>query len=526
MQVLAVESLRIASSFLSICSSNTSAMLAMLPILQHLLYIIGVYLILCSLRAIFRKYTQHGKTWFQCILDALLEPAYILRLGRYNRANDIDSALLYAMKSTKLASLCIKPSNENNINSKDDMTFVSRYSQTRKLGQEVLQIQYSPLGYLVVQGVMQRRMETRLRFIDYLERHPQIERKPLKSDPIFVIGFPRTGTTFLHELLGLHPKVRMHYTWEQISPVPNMSISESYSENERLQIMRSDRKQRYDANYNSFGFIIALLGDAIQRIHRIGYDEPEECTTPCSMELPWAIPELPFHIASSQLLHEGAGNTFKYYRKYLQLLSWQNPAGEAVPSLGSSLASCGALAEKTWMLKCPFHLPYLDALTEEFPECTIVWTHRDPVECIASACSLYEVLAGAAVETASLDKHVLGKAVLDYTETALKLAQRSLDRLEREHSKVRVMHIRYSDNIRDPVAICKDIFRSAGIAEDGNVWEDRSTQYLAKNKAEREGMKGSGQSLHSYTLNEYGLSDDIVRERFREYTDRYSLVKQ
>jgi hypothetical protein len=53
-----------------------------------------------------------------------------------------------------------------------------------------------------------------------------MESNSIKS-PIFIIGFPRTGTTFLHELLGLHPKVRMHYSWQQGEPVPKTHIEKS-----------------------------------------------------------------------------------------------------------------------------------------------------------------------------------------------------------------------------------------------------------------------------------------------------------
>lgn len=64
----------------------------------------------------------------------------------------------------------------------------------------------------------------------------------------------------------------------------------------------------------------------------------------------------------------------------------------------------------TWMLKCPFHLPYLTELYAAFPDATVVWTHRNPVECIASACSLYETLLHMCCIPESISRHALGKA--------------------------------------------------------------------------------------------------------------------
>jgi len=383
-------------------------------------------------------------------------------------------------------------------------------------------------------------METRLRFVDFITRHPQVEQTSLGgSEPIFVIGFPRTGTTFLHELLGLHPRVRMHYTWEQIDPVPHVSVPASYTRERAAEVLREDRRRRYAENRSMFSMILRILGDDIQSIHRIGYDDPEECTTPCALELPWAISELPLHIAAPQLLSEGAGNTFAYYRRYLQLLTWQHLNCAATDD-GDDDDKREREEGKTWMLKCPFHLPYLDEMTEEFPRCTVVWTHRDPVECIASACSLYEVLARAAIETNSLDKAVLGRAVLDYTEEALLRAHVTLDKIAETHPHVKVIHVRYADNVNDPVKICRSIFCESGLggadAKGDEEWEQRVRDYLAKNKAERakkaasKGKKGSGgegewdKKIHTYSLQDYGLSETDVRRRFQKYTDRYNLV--
>ena len=41
--------------------------------------------------------------------------------------------------------------------------------------------------------------------------------------------------------------------------------------------------------------------------------------------------------------------------------------------------------EKRWVLKNPSHLTALDALMTVYPDALIVYTHRDPVTCIASS---------------------------------------------------------------------------------------------------------------------------------------------
>jgi hypothetical protein len=190
-----------------------------------------------------------------------------------------------------------------------------------------------------------------------------------------------------------------------------------------------------------------IASQRIQDIHRIAYDEPEECTTPCSMELPWAVSELPFNtFAVDELVPLGAGDAFVHYRKFLQMLTWS--------------ASDRRDQDFTWMLKCPFHLPYLDALHKEFPDATVVWTHRDPADCIASACSLYETLMCMFMEENSIDKKALGAAVMNYTKKCLQMAQ---DTIKRLGSKFKILHIRYGETIKAPKETCKKVYAMVGI---------------------------------------------------------------
>lgn len=49
-------------------------------------------------------------------------------------------------------------------------------------------------------------------------------------EPVFVMGLPRTGTTFIHRLLSLDPKVRAPLLWELLAPVPSVAGNASEKE--------------------------------------------------------------------------------------------------------------------------------------------------------------------------------------------------------------------------------------------------------------------------------------------------------
>ena len=274
----------------------------------------------------------------------------------------------------------------------------------------------------------------RLRHVEYMKKHSQISMIPV-TKPVFVIGFPRTGTTFLHEMLTLSKRVRTHYTWEQFDHVPVTS-------EQTCSALREDRIRRYKGNRGDFDRKLHLVGDDIQAIHRIGYDEPEECTTPCAFELPYALGTLPLYIlAAEEVIPMGCGKAFSFYKEYLQMLTWQSGGEKIERQVGKKEFKPVSPTEEgkidhdmqraphkfgrdhRWMLKCPFHLPYLEELFTNFPDATVVWTHRDPVECIGSACSLYYTLAAMATEVDSIDKHAIGHGVMEYTRRSLDMAE-------------------------------------------------------------------------------------------------------
>lgn len=338
-----------------------------------------------------------------------------------------------------------------------------------------------------------------------MKKHPKVEKITVKN-PVFVIGFPRTGTTFLHEILGLHPDVRMHYTWEQIEFVPRTN-------EESMDAFVKDRAIRYEANKADFGLLNRVAGDAIQSIHRIEYDAPEECTTPCGMELPFNAPTLPFMpFAAKEIMDLGATKAFPLYKQYLQLLTFQTPERQG---------------PFTWMLKCPFHLPYLSELHATFPDATVVWTHRNPVECIASACSLYETLMKISVDSWTIDKHALGLAVMEYSFLSLEKAIRSIEKA----TNMRILHIRYADNIKDPKMVCKQVMDMAELPF-SDEYVRLLDEYMAESNRKRKAMKekkakeaadGKAVELHSYSLEEYGLSEDVVLAKFDAYIKKYNL---
>jgi len=70
-----------------------------------------------------------------------------------------------------------------------------------------------PIGRFLMGGHLRQLLENRLRLAEAWKQKPEaIENSPIRQ-PIFVVGMPRTGSTFLHELLVQDPANLAPLVW-------------------------------------------------------------------------------------------------------------------------------------------------------------------------------------------------------------------------------------------------------------------------------------------------------------------------
>ena len=81
------------------------------------------------------------------------------------------------------------------------------------------------------------------------------------------------------------------------------------------------------------------------------------------------------------------------------------------------------------------------------------------------------------------------------------------------HPDMPMYDLRYKDIPRDPVGAVREIYNFAGIA-----FSDKTaagiTQWLAENPADKHGK-------HTYTLEDYGLTEARVRDVYADYIQAY-----
>ena len=193
----------------------------------------------------------------------------------------------------------------------------------------------------------------RLKMADDRERFPGIAAEAI-TKPVFVIGLPRSGTTFLHNLLTQDPHSRSPLTWEIMFPSPPPE-RETYLDDPRI--------AQCQAKLLDIGF----LDEGLQAIHPFGARRPEECNFIWESTLRtvnymawWNVPSY------TKMLYAGDMRpVYEAHKRFLQHLQHRH-AGER------------------WVLKTPAHMAWLDTLLAVYPDACLVQCHRDPAKIIPS----------------------------------------------------------------------------------------------------------------------------------------------
>lgn len=344
----------------------------------------------------------------------------------------------------------------------------------------------SSLGRRIATEGMSRRFVSRLKVKAALKADPSITARPLLP-PVFVLGLPRTGTTFLHKLLALDPASRCPLTFELFDPLMEYPEDPVRDRRERVRSMQAQID------------LIKRIVPQIDGIHDIGATEPEECFLAMSMDVPMLPSTFNLLFKKPQIIWDWDLTTmYKNYYEVLQLLSSQQGTGD----------------DKRWVLKSPAHLGFIDYIAKAFPGCKIIWTHRDPCQSIPSLCSLFRVFvemfyAG----NVKLDE--VGKNCSKFWEAMLERADKSFAATD-----VQSEHVRYEEFIKDPVGMVKGLYRGFGW-EVTAEFEERMNAYVAQSKKDRAAKMGTKSQLHTYSMEEYGLDEADTRSRLSWYYDKY-----
>jgi hypothetical protein len=318
-------------------------------------------------------------------------------------------------------------------------------------------------------------LSMRLRIVQWLKDHPEIEARPIEG-PVFVIGLPRTGTTATVGMMALDERFRFLRAWEGASPMPPPVAGEE------------DRDPRAVAARK------AAAASDHAHMHITDADGPEEdLAMMAGLDMRSYYGTLPMpDDYIDWWLNSDFTSFYTFEERVLKLLQSRRP-----PYL--------------WLLKSPPHLFRLREIVRTYPDAKIVVTHRDPVKVIGSVASLHTMLHESRCLPRSVDRMQVGRRQLALWAEGIRrfLAVRD------EIGEDRFVDVRNDDVVRRPVETFERIYDHLAMPL-GPELRSRLEDYNRRNAPSSAGS-------HSYTSEEYGLTDAGIRAAFRDYGERFGL---
>lgn len=310
--------------------------------------------------------------------------------------------------------------------------------------------------------------------------NPAIAAAPV-SAPVFIMGLPRSGTSFLHTLLGYDPAVLVPRVWQTLYPAPRPRDFDK---------RRSKAAKETDRQLNIF----AGMAPDFPAIHPIDADSPQECSEITAHVFQSLRFDTTFRVPSytAWLDARGHDDAFAFHKRYLQAL--QHGVGA-----------------KFWALKCPDHTFSIPAILATYPDARFVVVHRDPVHVFASVAHMTEVLRRPFLH--NIDPAEIGRQV---TERWIEGAQLLVDF---DRSGVlppnRLINIQYDDLTLDPIATVVCIYRHFG--------ETLSPEAEAAMHTHLAAAPRGGYGRNRYRLADFGINPERLRPDFAPYMNYFGV---
>ncbi|TCM16141.1 sulfotransferase family protein [Novosphingobium sp. PhB165] len=322
----------------------------------------------------------------------------------------------------------------------------------------------------------------RLESLKWVRDYPEIVDEVIEA-PVFLMGLPRSGTTYFQYLFDRDPRFRLIRTWESSMPSPPPGFDPASVEKRRAAWREL---QKAHGRPEAFAALHLYDDGGSDECHAF----LEQSYGAAGLHNLYRVPDYFDWLMDGLDLVE----TYRVHKRQLQCLQWRSEA-------------------RPWALKYPNHVIAMDAILAVYPDARFVMTHRDPAQVVASIAKMSWNLRSSRA-AAPVDRQEVGRDMLHFIE-------RHIDRIlefDRGPHGDRVVHVDYYALIADPVAEMRRIHGGLGIDTPDDVAKAVRDWHAANPKNAR--------GANNYSLAQYGLDADVVRSRFDGYVGRFAIPRE
>ena len=347
-------------------------------------------------------------------------------------------------------------------------------------------IQVDERGLALVRATIVRQLVNRARYERDLTVHPEILEEDV-SDPIVIIGMPRSGTTKAHRMLGVDPNLLKTYMWQLVNPAPFPGW-ERGGVDARIAAARSGDPLIDASDHNP----------ELRAGHLYGAEEVQSdlwlsgLTFNDSYWSSWRPPSPAYYHYLIDRKYPSARDNFEYVAGLYRYLQWQQ----------------GGRRGRRWLLKNESLLGFLDDFLLVHPDATIMHLHRDPHVSIPSLLKLGTEFSRpyfADIEASDL--------IFTIVDRFSMLADRYMRARDELGLGERILDVPYEQIRADPMPAFRELYRRAG----HELTPASEKLMLEYEQANEQGKHGA----HRYSLEMFGLSERVIDQYFGEYIRRF-----
>ncbi len=322
-------------------------------------------------------------------------------------------------------------------------------------------------------------LRQRLILENIYKTYPQLNDRQI-NNPIFIIGFPRSGTTLLHALMAQDVNHRWMPAWEAFDPIPRGAG-----------IDRDQDPRMLEAKARAEKTMTRIDRETAAK-HFVKYNEPDECIQLINTSFKSGI--FWWHTGATGYLNWLGGQSFEstylQHLRFIKLLDAQHSAPR-------------------WLLKCPAHLSHVAMIKKVYPTAKFIHIHRDPIKAVASGASLSMSIRENYVSKLKLSQ--VGGEVSSVNVATINNYLQQRPAIPDED----IIDVHFKDLMRDPLKTVSDIYTGLGFSMGEGV-PGAVESYIASNPRNKKGK-------HTYSLSQFALLEDKEREKYSEYMNRFGV---
>jgi hypothetical protein len=323
-------------------------------------------------------------------------------------------------------------------------------------------------------------LTNRLRMQRDYDAHPEIDVQRIVQ-PHILTGAGRSGSTKMHKVLAASGDFKYLRFWNQYNP---SLLTGRRAEDPSERIIGANNFTRW------FDERVPLA----RQIHSYESFEPEEET--------FLFDHIRFLI-NFNITHTTAPSYMNWVmgqdmvaqlsdlKQWLKYLQWQFFDED----------------DRPWVLKNPLYSGMEPILAQVFPGAVMVSTHRDPAARVSSSAGLTFNFKKAYSEVDRSQE--VGTGMLDLMAH---FANQYVTGRE-AYSEVKILDIGYRELIKDSDDVVRKIYDFAGrslpdkVVSNIAAWEEKNRQHK--------------HGVYKYSMEQYGISNEMIQEKFQAYIQRF-----